>query len=61
MKKKVCTKDRRIIDGETCPLCGGSQFSESFNGRVIVVDPDKSIVAQKLGMKKPGEYAIKVK
>ena len=59
--KKACKKCKLFVDGETCPLCKGNQFSTNWQGRLIIIDPSKSIVAQKMGIKSKGEYAIKVR
>lgn len=61
MKKKVCKKCKLFVTGETCPVCKGNQFSENWQGRITILDPVKSIVAQKLNIKAKGEYAIKVR
>jgi DNA-directed RNA polymerase subunit E" len=59
--KKVCKKCKLFVTGETCPLCKGNQFSTNWQGRLVIIDPKKSIVAQKMGIKAKGEYAIKVR
>ena len=60
-KKKVCKSCKIFVDGEECPVCKSTNLSLNWQGRLYIVDPDKSIVAQKVGLKKKGEYAIKVK
>ncbi len=59
--KKVCKECRLFVEGPTCPSCKGNQFTESWKGRIYIGNPDKSEIAQKLGFKIKGEYAIKVK
>lgn len=61
MKKKVCKKCKLFVDGNECPLCKGNQFSLNWQGRLYVVDPNKSEVAKKIGIGAKGEYAIKVR
>ena len=59
--KKVCKKCKRIYeDLEICQECN-EKLSESFKGVIIVVDPENSEIAKKLGIKKPGKYAIIVR
>ena len=36
-------------------------FSPSWNGRINILDPKKSLIAEKTHMEKEGEYAIKVR
>ncbi|HJN56801.1 MAG: transcription elongation factor subunit Spt4 [Candidatus Woesearchaeota archaeon] len=61
MKKKVCKKCKIFVDGSNCPLCKGNQFSTNWQGRLYIIDPNKSMIAEKIGAKAKGEYAIKVK
>ena len=60
MKRKACKKCKLFVDGETCPLCKGNQFVNNWRGRLTVLDPKHSIVAQKTGHDAVGEYTIKV-
>ena len=58
--KKACKKCKILVDGNTCPVCKGNQFIDNWKGRVIIFDSEKSIIAQKVGYKVKGEYAVKV-
>ncbi len=58
--KKVCKKCKILVEGNTCPICKGNQFTDNWKGRIIVTDPEKSVIAQKAGLKNKGEYAVKV-
>ncbi|MFH1306302.1 MAG: transcription elongation factor subunit Spt4 [Candidatus Micrarchaeota archaeon] len=62
---KVCKNCQRIYgDVDVCPQCeeGKNQdFSDRFNSSVLVLNPEESKIAKKLGFKTPGMYAIKVK
>lgn len=60
-KRKVCTNCKFFVEGDTCPNCSGNQFSMNWQGRIFINNPEKSLIAQKLGIKIKGEYAIKVK
>ena len=59
MSKKVCKKCKVFITGQPCQECGGTQFTESWKGKVAIFKPEESLIAQKMGIKKPGVYAIK--
>ncbi|MBI1936013.1 DNA-directed RNA polymerase subunit E'' [Candidatus Woesearchaeota archaeon] len=61
MKKKACKKCKMLVEGSECPICKASNFSTSWQGRIYVVDPVKSVIAEKIGLKAKGEYAIKVR
>jgi len=60
-KKKVCKKCKMFVDGHECPICHGQNFSTNWQGRLYIVDPNKSEIAEKIGLKVKGEYAIKAR
>jgi len=59
--KKVCKDCKVFVKGSECPICKKNQFSESWTGRINVVDVNKSEIAQKIGIKVKGEYVLKVR
>ena len=59
MKQKSCKICNRIYEGDKCPNCESKEFTENFKGRIIVLNPEKSEIAQKLKIKKKGNFAIK--
>ncbi|MBW2985149.1 DNA-directed RNA polymerase subunit E'' [Candidatus Woesearchaeota archaeon] len=61
MKKKACKKCKLFVEEASCPICKSNQFSTNWQGRIIILDTENSIIANKLGTKKEGEYAIKVR
>jgi len=50
-----------FVDGNDCPICKTNQFSTEWKGRLYIVNPNKSVIAEKIGIKAKGEYAIKVR
>ena len=58
--KKACRNCKLIVDGTVCPNCKGNQFSENWKGKIIIIDPEKSEIAKRIGIKIKGEYAIKL-
>ncbi len=61
MAKKVCKKCKLFVTGGVCSSCQGTSFTENWKGKLVILDPEKSEIAQKIGIKVKGEYAIKVK
>ncbi len=59
--KKVCKKCRIFVENQECPLCHNSNFTETWKGRITILDAEKSDVAKKVGIEVKGEYAIKVR
>jgi DNA-directed RNA polymerase subunit E" len=60
MPKKACKSCKYLVEGSKCPVCNSEQFSESWKGKLIVLNVEKSEIARKVGIKVKGEYAIKV-
>lgn len=61
MKKKVCKGCKLFVEGNECPVCKGNQFSTNWQGRLTILDANKSLIANKIGINVKGEYAIKVR
>lgn len=61
MKKKACKKCKLFVEGNECPVCKSNQFSLSWQGRLNILDSNKSLIAKKIGIATKGEYAIKVR
>jgi len=60
-KKKACKKCKLFVEGDTCPSCGSTNFTTSWQGRLFIKDVEKSMIGQKIDIKVKGEYAIKVR
>jgi DNA-directed RNA polymerase subunit E" len=61
-KAKACKICKAIYEkGDLCPQCNAKESTESFKGRIVVVNPEKSEIAQKLNIKHKGNYAIKTR
>lgn len=61
MKKKACKKCKLFVEGDVCPVCKGNQFSLNWQGRLHILDANKSAIAKKTEITYKGEYAIKVR
>ncbi len=60
-KDKVCKTCKKFVEGAVCPVCKTNQFSTVYQGRLNILDVNKSFIAQQIGMKEKGKYAIKVR
>ncbi len=60
---KACVKCKTLVseDVEICPNCGSTEFSDDWEGLVIIIDKDSSEIAKILDIDKAGLYAIKVR
>lgn len=61
MKPKACKLCNQIHEVEKCPRCDSKESTESFKGRIVVLNPEKSEIAQKLKIKDKGNFAIKTR
>ena len=59
--EKACRKCRRIVEGEVCPVCQASELTKTFEGYILVLNPEGSEVATSIKTTTPGKYALKIK
>ena len=60
-KEKACKSCKIIYEGAKCPKCGSTEGADSFKGKVSVLNPEKSEIADKLGIKEKGKFAIRLR
>jgi DNA-directed RNA polymerase subunit E" len=60
LQLKACKNCMFISEGTKCPRCGG-ETSREWQGYLLVVDPEKSEIARKMGIHASGRYALRVK
>ena len=61
MKQKACKICNKIHEEDKCPRCESKESTESFKGRIVVLNPEKSEIAQQLKIKDKGNFAIKTR
>lgn len=61
VKSKACKVCNTIYEGEKCTKCDSKESTDSFKGRIVIHDPEKSEIAQKLNLKDKGNFAIKAR
>lgn len=61
-KSKACKICNTIFEqGEKCPKCESKEITESFKGRIVLLDPEKSEIANKINIKEKGNFALKTR
>lgn len=61
-KSKACKLCNTIYEtGDKCPNCGSKDFTDSFKGRIVVMNPENSEIAKKLNLTNKGNFAIKTR
>ncbi|MCW4012426.1 MAG: DNA-directed RNA polymerase subunit E'' [Candidatus Bathyarchaeota archaeon] len=58
---RACRSCKNISDETVCPVCKGTEFSEDYSGLLVVLDPENSILAEKLDTTEEGQYALKIR
>jgi len=58
---RACRHCKNINDETVCPVCKNTEFSDDYSGLLVVVDPENSILAEKLDTKEQGNYALKIR
>lgn len=59
-KELACRACRCVTVSKVCPACKSTDLSPDWNGIALIVNPETSKIAETLGIKKEGKYAIKV-
>jgi DNA-directed RNA polymerase subunit E" len=60
-KVNVCRECHRVVEGESCAICGTTNLSSDWAGYLVIIDPEHSEIAKKMNIKLPGRYALKVR
>jgi len=58
--EKACRNCHRLSSANVCPLCKSQNFSDRWKGFVIILDAGRSKIAEQMGIKMPGKYALKL-
>jgi DNA-directed RNA polymerase subunit E" len=58
---RACRTCKNISNESICPACKGNEFSDDYSGLLIVLDPENSLLAEKLETTESGSYALKIR
>ncbi len=61
VKQKACKICKVIFEGSKCPKCDSKEYTDNFKGKIIVLNPEKSEIANKLKITEKGSFAIKTR
>ncbi len=59
-KEKACKICKRIYEEDECPNCAKKEITNTFKGKVEIINPEKSEVANQLKINRKGLYAIRL-
>ena len=59
---QACKQCKLVVpeDAKQCPNCGSEEFTFRWRGMITVMEPSKSCIAKRLGIDKPGIYALEL-
>jgi RNA polymerase subunit RPABC4/transcription elongation factor Spt4 len=60
MAQKVVKATKEIIDSPETNKYQPDDLADSFKGKIVVLDPEKSEIAQNLKITKKGSFAVKL-
>ncbi len=60
-KDKACKICRTVYVGDKCPKCGSKESTDSYKGKIFVINAEKSEIAKKINLNSEGEFAIKTR
>ena len=58
-KEKACKNCKLIYEGDTCPGCERKETTDTFKGKVEIVNSENSEISKQLKINKKGLYAIR--
>ena len=56
-----CHRIQETAEVEACISCGSTSLTEDWAGYVVISHPEKSAIAEEMGVTEPGTYALKVR
>ncbi|MSS74218.1 DNA-directed RNA polymerase subunit E'' [Candidatus Pacearchaeota archaeon] len=60
-KEKACKHCKMIFEGTSCPNCQGTEGTDSFKGKITVIDSENSELAKHTGIKSKGIFALRLR
>lgn len=61
MSEKGCRNCRLLTRSNICIECKMPNTTDDWTGLAIIIEPHKSEIAKKMGVDKPGRYALRVR
>jgi DNA-directed RNA polymerase subunit E" len=60
-REKACRNCRFIVEeGDKCPNCGEEGFTTFWRGYVVIINPEESEIAKKMGITRRGKFALRL-
>jgi DNA-directed RNA polymerase subunit E" len=60
-REKACRECRFLAEeGDKCLNCGNTSFTTFWRGYVIIINPETSEIAKKMGITRKGKFALRL-
>ncbi len=60
-KEKACRNCRFLVEeGDKCPNCEETAFTTFWRGYVVILNPELSEIAKKMGITRKGKFALRL-
>ena len=61
LREKACRECRFLLEeGDKCPNCENTTFTTFWRGYVVIMDPENSEIAGKMGITRRGKFALRL-
>ena len=60
-KEKACKHCKMVYEGTSCPNCQSTDSVDGFKGKISVLNPEQSEIAQHVGIKGKGVFALRLR
>lgn len=59
---KACRSCKALVDKEvqSCPVCGSRDFTDEWEGILVVIKPEESEIAKTIDIKNKGRFVVKI-
>jgi len=61
IKDKACKICKTIYEGDKCTKCDSKESTDSYKGKIYVLNNEKSEIAKNINLKSNGKFAIKTR
>jgi DNA-directed RNA polymerase subunit E" len=58
---RECHQVQNTPEVEACEACGSTSLTEDWAGYVVISHPERSQIAEEMGVTESGKYALKVR
>ncbi len=59
--KRVCRQDRIFVEEGNCPICHNADYATTWQGRISIINAGKSFISRKIGFRREGDYALRIR